>query len=101
MWHQVTVRLDASVAGTATCEVWIDQDSDETPDLRVSNSGMSEVPADIDGVRLLWIKDNTAVHFDFLQVDDTESDLVDVYGGDCRNDEPTGILAWHPPWKAR
>jgi hypothetical protein len=83
-WHQVTLRFDSSVNGTATCQLWVDKDSDETPDIDISNSGMDPSPGNLDGMNFYWARDNTGMHFDFIQVDDTETDLVDVYGGDCR-----------------
>jgi hypothetical protein len=88
-WHQVTARFDRSVAGTTTCQLWVDKDSDETPDVDISNSGMGTNPGGLAGLNLLWNSDNEGYHFDFIQVDDTESDLYDTWDDHCTNPQTT------------
>ena len=83
-WHQITVRFDASTPGAPVCSLWVDSDSSGAADASASGAGMVTDPFDIDGIHLIWNKDNTGMHFEMLQVDDTETDLVDIFGNDCR-----------------
>jgi hypothetical protein len=83
-WHQITAMWDNSTPGAPTCSLWVDKDSSGAPDATVSGSGMVTDPGNVDGVMVEQDSDNTAIHIDMLQVDDTETDLVDVFGNDCR-----------------
>jgi hypothetical protein len=53
---------------------------------------METDPGDIDGFEFSTAGAFAGMHVDFLQVDSTETDLVDVYGGDCVY-TPTNFLA--------
>jgi hypothetical protein len=54
---------------------------------------METDPGDIDGFEFFTAGAFAGMHVDFLQVDDTETDLVDVYGGDCVDHTPINYLA--------
>jgi hypothetical protein len=84
MWHQITAKWDASTPGAPVCSLWLDKDSSGAPDATAAGADMVTDPFDIDGIALQWRMNSNGVHFDFLQVDDTETDLVDVFGNDCR-----------------
>jgi hypothetical protein len=81
-WHQITAFFDGSTATAPAMSLWLDKDSEGTPDLTCVGSVVTGVGA-IDGFEARWNHDTGLLHFDFIQVDPTASDLVSVYGGDC------------------
>jgi len=82
-WHQITLLWDISVSGAPVCSLWLDKDSSGAADVTASGSGMVEDPGAIDGIRFRQNKNNRSMHIDMIQVDSTETDLVDVFGNDC------------------
>jgi hypothetical protein len=83
-WHQITVLWDGTVSAAPVCSLWVDIDSSETPSATIAGSGMDPGPPDIDGVTFEWGGVDSGMHFDFLQVTDTETNLVDVWDNNCQ-----------------